>query len=178
MEKLSLIVPLSRIRSSFYTKFFLFYLLFDLFFIEMQAQTYGCHVVRGMSNVLYYTPYGNGPPSEWTTTGVVDKSGAEGGYKYDRTASFGCIADIGPSCTVYQQYLMPDGVSVGTRVYKFGQYASVDQVNCPIDNYVFLLFLFTTGFAILRIKKQCHFANENIHHHRRIQWSRFYRRVY
>ncbi|RDC56238.1 hypothetical protein DU508_11545 [Pedobacter chinensis] len=154
MKKLCLIIPpiISFLSQNF--KFVSCYLLLQTVSSGLNAQTYGCHVRRGMSEILYYTPYGLGSPTEWITTGVIDMSGAEGGYRTDGSATYGCILDIGPSCTVYQYHLMPDGITVGTRIYKNGVYASIHPVNCPIDNYIPLLFIFAASVAFLQLRKK------------------------
>lgn len=168
MKKLGLIIPLLK-HISFYFLTFTWFVLLIAWSQVLYAQTNGCHIVRGMSDVIYYTPYGAGSPSEWTTTGVIDPTGAQGGFHYDNTATFGCIRDIGGLCTIYQQYEISPGPPqvVGTRVYETGVYASINPTNCPIDDYIPLLFIFTAGIAFFQIRKrQASLKDENLHHYR------------
>lgn len=122
--------------------------------LEVKAQIYGCHVQRGMSEVIYITPYG----SDWQTvpSGTITSTGEIGGYKNDGTATYGCIADLGGICTVYQQYEISHGPpqTIGMRPYKIGVYASIDLLNCPLDDNVLSLFIFTACLAFFRLKKQ------------------------
>ncbi len=118
------------------------------------AQIYGCHVQRNGSEVIYYIPYGLGSPNEWITNGVIDMSGAEGGFRNNGSATYGCIKNIGGSCTVYQNYLMTDGVTVGIRVYKTGVYASIDPMNCPIDDYIPFAVLASAGLGVFVLRRR------------------------
>lgn len=119
------------------------------------ARTNGCHVSFAVSERLFYTPYPTGGVNAWITTGVIDPSGATGGYRESGSVSFGCIADIGGSCTVYQQYEISAGPPqvIGTRIYKTGVYASIDPINCPIDDYIPLLAIFTLSFGLFKIRR-------------------------
>jgi hypothetical protein len=123
----------------------------------LYAQVYGCRVVVGISDRLYYTPYGAGSPTEWQTivSGTVTSTGETGGFRSNGTAAFGCMMDIGGSCTVYQQYEISAGPPqiIGMRVYRTGVYASLDPINCTIDGYIPFFFIFTLMVAILEIKK-------------------------
>lgn len=137
---------------------------------QAKAQIFGCHVVVGMSDRLFYTPYGAGSPTEWQTviSGPVTSTGETGGYRSDGSATYGCIANIGGACTVYQQYLMMDGVTIGMRPYRIGVYASIDPVNCPIDDYIPFILITIASIGFLQIRKIPIFnsENENIDHHR------------
>lgn len=159
MQKLKLIIPLLKSPSSTLLKLTLVF-CFLIWKQNLCAQSDGCHVVRGMTDVIYYNPYG----AQWITTGVVDASGAEGGYHTDGSATFGCIKDLGGSCDIYQQYRMADG-STGIRIYMSGTYASIDPLNCPVDDYVPLLFIFTASFTFLKLRRERIIFNENILNH-------------
>ena len=75
--------------------------------------------------------------------------------------------NIGGSCTVYQNYLLPDGITVSTRIYKSGMYTSISLTNCPVDDYIPLLFIFTAGIAFLQIRKRLALIkDEDLHHYR------------
>lgn len=123
----------------------------------LYAQVYGCHVVVGMSDRLFYTPYGSGSPTEWQTvpSGTITTTGETGGYRSDGTATYGCIADIGGTCTVYQQYEISPGPPqvIGMRPYRTGVFANIAPINCSIDEYIPALFIFTLCIAILYIKR-------------------------
>ncbi|MBC6112196.1 hypothetical protein ACFOG5_10545 [Pedobacter fastidiosus] len=155
MQKLKLIIPLLKSPSSIFLKF-ISTTLFLMGAQKLSAQSDGCHVVRGITDVIYYNPYG----SQWITTGVVDASGAEGGYHTDGSATFGCIKDLGGSCDIYQQYKMADGTT-GIRIYMSGTYANIDPLNCPIDDYLPLFFIFTASFTFLKLKQERILLNEN-----------------
>ncbi|RYF23672.1 MAG: hypothetical protein EOO42_06800 [Flavobacteriales bacterium] len=134
-----------------------FIVVFSLCLVgNLLAQTYGCHVVVGVSDRIFYTPYGAGSPTEWQTvvTGTVTGSGEIGGYRADGSATYGCIKDIGGACTVYQQYLMPDGVTIGMRFYRAGTYAGIHPINCSLDDYALVLIV-SSGFIVaFRIRKK------------------------
>ena len=144
------------------TKYIYFNFLFIIWFccnpLQLKAQTYGCHVQRGFSEVLYYTPYGAGSPSEWRTTSSppVSATGEQGGYRNDGTASYGCIRDIGNSCTVYQEYEVSPGPPQVTamRIYKTGTYANIDPMNCPIDDFVPFALVGAAGIGVLVLRKR------------------------
>lgn len=150
MKKLSFIIPKVKFAS----------LLIILFCWQSQAlyaQVFGCHVVVGMSDRLFYTPYGAGSPTEWQTipSGTITPTGETGGYRSDGTITYGCITDIGGTCTVYQQYEISPGPPqvIGMRPYRTGVFASIAPINCPIDDYIPTLFIFTIGIAIFRMKR-------------------------
>ncbi|MGY3053537.1 hypothetical protein ACVWYG_001737 [Pedobacter sp. UYEF25] len=111
-----------------------------------------------MQEIIYYTPYGAGSPSEWQTvvSDSVTTAGEKGGYRSNRTASYGCITDIGGSCTVYQQYESSSGPPqvVSMRFYKSGVYASIAPENCPIDDYVPLAIVGAAGVGVFLLKKR------------------------
>ncbi|TKB98248.1 hypothetical protein [Pedobacter cryotolerans] len=150
MKKLFFIIPKVILR-------YLVFLNFLVFCSYARAQVYGCHVVVGVSDRIFYTPYGAGSPTEWQTVvgGAITATGETGGYRSDGSVTYGCIADIGGTCTVYQQYEISAGPPqiIGMRPYRVGVYASIDPVNCPIDNYIPLLFIFTIGITLIKFKK-------------------------
>ena len=78
MKKLGLIIPLLITIPSFIS--FLCVIMFVALPLNLKGQVYGCHVQRYGVEVLYYIPYGVGSPTKWITTGVVDMTGAEGGF--------------------------------------------------------------------------------------------------
>lgn len=133
------------------------FLLFILYSYISNAQVFGCRVVAGISDRLYYTPYGAGSPTEWQTivSGGITTNGETGGFRSNGTASFGCMADIGGTCIVYQQYQISEGPPqvIGMRIYRTGVYASLDPINCPIDDYIPALFIFTLGITVIKLKK-------------------------
>lgn len=146
----------SGIRSVFLEIFFGISFCFVHF--SLHAQTYGCHVQRGTQEVLYYTPYGAGSPSEWRTVSgapPISSTGEQSGYRNDGTGS-GCIKDIGGSCTVYQEYEISEGPPqlTGMRVYKTGIYASLAPINCSIDDYISLVLFVAAGMGIFILRKR------------------------
>lgn len=153
MDKLKLIIPISKFTSSPLIKLILVGLL-CLISIYSNAQVYGCHVLRGGTEVLYYLPYPAGGVNAYITTGTVDATGAEGGFRNNGSVTYGCIRDIGAPCTVYQQYLLADGVTVATRVFKTGFYAEIAPINCLIDDNTLLLVIFTACLGFLKIKSR------------------------
>lgn len=165
MKKLLFIIPI--VRCSVFT-----ILIICFQAIKVAARTDGCHVSFAVAERLFYTPYPAGGANAWITTGVIDASGATGGYRDNGSATYGCISDMGAACTVYQQYEISAGPPqvVGVRVYKYGVYATIDPVNCPIDDYMPLLAIFTLSLVIIKIRSPylmfC--ANENHHNHRSI----------
>lgn len=162
MKKLLFIIPKIVFKS----------LLIVLFCCQIQAlygQIHGCHVVVGMSDRLFYTSYGAGSPTEWQTvpSGTITPTGETGGYRSDGTATYGCIADLGGTCTVYQQYEISPGPPqvIGMRPYRTGVFANIAPINCPIDDYIPALFIFTLGIAVVYIKRVPKLINESKHHH-------------
>jgi len=138
---------------------------------KLNAQIYGCHVVVGMSDRIFYTPYGAGSPLEWQTipSGTITATGETGGYRSDGSATYGCIADIGGTCVVYQQYEVSPGPPqiIGMRPYRTGVYASIDPLNCPIDDFVPLMITCVAAIGFFRIRKFAIFksANESKYNH-------------
>lgn len=122
---------------------------------EVGATTNGCHVSFAVAERLFFTPYPPGGANAWITTGVIDPSGAVGGYRENGSTTFGCIGDIGGTCTVYQQYEISAGPPqvVGVRIYKIGVYASIDPINCPIDDYIPLLAIFNLSLGLYKIRR-------------------------
>lgn len=156
MKKLSFIIPKVKFIS------FILIVISILAPKTINGAENGCRVLVGSSYRLFYNSYG----SEWITTGTVDLSGATGGYREDGSMTYGCIAVTGGSCTVYQQYINPGPPSfVDIREYRNGLLANVDPVNCPIDDYIPLLFIFTLGIATFYIKRVPTSINEGKHHH-------------
>lgn len=160
MKKLSLIIPPSKPISTYFIHLNLLILLV-LSAKSNSAQTYGCHVLRGMSDVLYDTPYGIGSPYEWLATGTIDVTGTQGGFHYD-AGSFGCIQDIGDVCIVYQQYEISYGPPqiVGVRPYKTGVFAGMQPSNCPIDDYIPSFFIFTAFIVFFKMKRKALLADQ------------------
>ncbi|KQS36108.1 hypothetical protein [Pedobacter sp. Leaf194] len=122
-----------------------------------------------MSDYLYYTPYGAGSPTEWQTiiSGPVTRAGEIAGSRTDGSQTYGCIRDIGGTCAVYQQYEVSSGPPqvIGIRFYRTGIYASIDPTNCPLDDYTSIFFIFTTGIAVLQLRKIWRIADENNDYH-------------
>jgi hypothetical protein len=153
MRKLRLIIPFNIPPK-------IFFLILMLICINNNARgdVIGCHVIRGSSDVLYYLPYGLGSPSEWITRGIVNPTGAEGGFRNDGTQTYGCIKDIGGACTVYQEYEISSGPPqvVGVRVYKTGIFGNIDHLNCPLDDYLPYFILYISILVIYKRKSWLH----------------------
>ncbi|RZL60076.1 MAG: hypothetical protein EOO93_15250 [Pedobacter sp.] len=159
MKKLLFIVP------KVYCQLIILIITFCCFCTTLYSAENGCRVLVGSSYRLFITPYG----SDWITTGVVDASGAVGGYREEVSATYGCIAISGGACTVYQQFINPGPPSfVDTRVYRTGVLGNVDPTNCPIDDYIPAILIAIASIGFLQIRKIPIFnsENENIDHHR------------
>lgn len=131
------------------------------------AQTNGCHVSYSNSDRLYFMPYPAGGANAFITTGTIDVTGATGGYRANESNTYGCIADVGGTCVVYQQYEVSPGPPqvVGTRIYRMGISASISPTNCPIDDYISSLFVFAIGIFYIRLNNISSLGNESKHHH-------------
>lgn len=146
MKKLGLIIPLSFIP----------------FFIFATDGVDGCHIKTGptMQSRLYHTPYtlGSGSPTEWIQT-------TSGGGGYNVITSSICFEDSGISCRVYD--FGTTGTTPPSAAIIYTGYYAVVTTNCPIDDYIPLLFIFTAGIAFFQIrKKQASIKDENLHHYR------------
>ena len=118
-----------------------------LIIIGVQYQSFaqsGCHVLASTQDRLYYTPYtlGDGSPTEWIST-----SPGRGGYNLITYSV--CFDDIGPSCVVYKFGTTGSNPPNSEIIYS-GTYAEI--VDCSLDDYVFLLFIFTIGFVYFKLK--------------------------
>ena len=137
--------------------------------ITLIAQTHGCKVAYSFSSRLYYIPYPAGGSNAYITTGTIDATGATGGYRESGSVAYGCIAEIGGACTVYQQYEIHPGPpqNVGVRIYKNGIYANIDPVNCSIDDFLPFILILVALVGFLRIRKFPIFnsANEDNDYH-------------
>lgn len=116
---------------------------------------FGCHVLAGSTQRIYLTEISPNNHTKFTGSGVsglagyTDQSGAE------------CLDDLGPPCTVYYG----DGAGgTTTTIYKTGVYGHLYN-NCPIDDYIPALFIFTVAI-FLYWNKNLHLFNESKPNHR------------
>jgi len=132
MKKLCLIIPL---------------IIIPIFLLAADGVD-GCHIITGptMQSRLYYTPYvlGAGSPTEWIETSV-----GHGGY--NTVTSTKCFETSGIACKVYEFGTTP---ATSPKVIVYSGYYAIVTTNCPIDDYVPLLFIFGAGIAFLRIRKK------------------------
>jgi len=146
MKKLGLIIPL----------------LFIPFFLLATDGVDGCHIVTGptMQSRLYHTPYtaGSGSPTEWIQTGPS-------GAGFNVITPTKCFENSGIACKVYD-FGTTGTTPPSSAVIYTGYYALV-TTNCPIDDYLPLLFIFTAGIAFFQVrKKHSIIKDENFHHYR------------
>ncbi|TCC92238.1 hypothetical protein EZ428_10960 [Pedobacter frigiditerrae] len=115
---------------------------------------FGCHVLAGSTQRVYLNEIAPFDHTKFTGTlaglgGYTDQSGAE------------CLDDLGPPCTVYYG----DGAGgTTTTVYKNGVYGHLYN-NCPIDDYIPALFIFTIAIFLYG-NKNMHLRNESKPDHR------------
>jgi hypothetical protein len=101
---------------------------------------YGCHVLAGSTQRVYLTEVA--PFDHTKFTGTL--SGL-GGYTDQSTGE--CLDDLGPTCTVYYG----DGMGgTTTTEYKSGFYGHLYD-NCPIDDYIPVLFIFTVLIVMFKM---------------------------
>ena len=107
----------------------------------------GCLIYTGVTSQqrLYYIPYtmGAGSPTEWIAT--------------NNTAGFNvvtatkCFHEVGPPCTVYKPGTTGTMHTASDVLYS-GNYAVV--IPCPIDDYVPLAVLASTGLGIFIFRRR------------------------
>ena len=137
MKKLLFIIPVVK------------YLFFSIFLFAYTSAfsadgVDGCHIIAGTQSRNYHTPFtlGAGSPSEWI-------SNSSGGGGYNIITPTKCIEDVGPSCTVYK-YGTSASPTTADILY-VGTYAIM--INCPIDDYIPLLAIFTLSFGLFKIRR-------------------------
>ncbi|RZK93159.1 MAG: hypothetical protein EOO98_00480 [Pedobacter sp.] len=138
MKKLLFIIPIARCL------FFTTLLLNSAATVFATDGVDGCHIIAGSQSRNYHTPFGfgSGSPTEWVST-----SSGGGGYNIITTTR--CIENVGPSCTVYKY---GTGASpTAADILYIGTYAVM--INCPIDDYIPLLAIFTLSLAVLKIRR-------------------------
>lgn len=153
MKKFLFIIPIERfLRRSF---------IVLLFFGALNSASvyavdfFGCHVLAGSTQRVYLQEISPFNHTRFTGSGIsglagyTDQSGAE------------CLDDLGPPCTVFYG----DGAGGTTStVYKTGFYGHLYN-NCPIDDYLPALFIFTIGIFLKRNKILPHVNESKYHHH-------------
>lgn len=129
---------------------FFFLILFVLTIAQLKSIAAdgidGCHIVTGGGQERnYHTPFtlGVGSPTEWISTSV-------GGAGYNLNTSSRCIETIGAFCTVYK-YGAGANPTASDVLYT-GYYAIM--IDCPVDDYIPVLIIFTIGIVVSRYKKQ------------------------
>ncbi|WP_316765168.1 hypothetical protein [Pedobacter frigiditerrae] len=152
MKKFLFIIPIDS-----FLRTFLSVVLF--FAVLNSAKVYavdffGCHVLAGSTQRIYLTEISPNNHTKFTGSGVsglagyTDQSGAE------------CLDDLGPPCTVYYG----DGAGgTTTTIYKTGVYGHLYN-NCPIDDYIPALFIFTIAI-FLYWNKNLRLVNESKYNH-------------
>jgi hypothetical protein len=92
----------------------------------------------------------------------LDGNGTDDGFNF---LSGRCSSGILTSCTIINK---SDGTIFNSPTYgSVGELSDFSIDNCPIDDYIPLLFIFTAGTAFFQIRKrQASIKDENLYHYR------------
>ena len=151
MKKLGLIIPLSFVPPFLKTSFLI--LVMALVPRSLYADRYGCFVETYPFYIFH---------NEYTAMG--------GNPNY----LFSSDANNNPDTYYIRNGRCPLADQIPCYLYNFnGTLKAVGYVtdfsidNCPIDDYIPLLFIFTAGIAFFQIRKrQASIKDENLHHYR------------
>lgn len=149
MKKLGLIIPLLITFQLFKT---------DSIFADTPVR--GCRL--GMR--IWYTidtKYHSGEPFFLND---LDESGTDDGFNF---LSGRCSSGISTTCSIVNK---SNGTIFNSPTYgSVGELSDFSIDNCPIDDYVPLIFIFTAGIAFLKVtKRQALIKDEDLHHYRRL----------
>jgi hypothetical protein len=116
---------------------------------------FGCHVLAGSTQRIYLQEISPFNHTKFTGSGISGLAG------YTDQSGNECLDDLGPPCIVYYG----DGAGGTTNtVYKAGFYGHLYN-NCPIDNYIPTLFIFTIAIFFYRNKVLPPVNESKYHHH-------------